>query len=154
MTRHLVYRTMRPGEEGMVCRLVRRVFDACVAPDFAEQGVREFLRFAEPEAMRARMQAGGFVLIAMDADRPSGMLEFVPPGHIAMMFVRERGQGIGRALLARVAERARAADPPMSVLTVHAAGPAVPIYRKLGFRPVGAVTTRNGITYTPMELSL
>lgn len=151
---HLVYRAMRPGEEAMVCDLVRQVFDACVAPDYGEDGVREFYRFAEPGAMRARIEAGGFVLVAVDADHPLGMLEFAPPGRIAMMFVRQRGRGIGKALLARALDRVRAANPGLPTLTVHAAPSAEPIYRKLGFRPVGAATTRNGITYRPMELSL
>lgn len=150
----LVYRAMRPGEEAAICDLVRHVFDACVAPDYAEEGVREFYRFAEPDAMRARMQAGGFVLVAAEADRPLGMLEFVPPSHIAMMFVRERGRGIGKALLAQTIRRVGTADPNASPLTVHAARPAETIYRKLGFEAVGPETTRNGIIYTPMALSL
>ena len=154
MVESLVYRTMQPGEERAVCDLVRQVFDARVAPDFAEEGVEEFYRFAESGAMQARIRSGGVVLVAVEADDLLGMLGFVPPNHVAMMFASLRGRGIGKALLKHAIGRVRAANPDVSTLTVHAARPAEPIYRKLGFWPVGPVTTKNGITYIPMELGL
>ena len=154
MIENPVYRTMRPGEERAVCDLVRQVFDACVGSDFAEEGVEEFYRFAEPGAMQARTQLGGVVLVAVEDDNLLGILELVPPNHVAMMFATLRGRGIGKALLKHAIGRVRAPNPDVSTLTVHAARPAEPIYRKLGFRPVGPVTTKTGITYIPMELGL
>ena len=154
MVEDLVYRTIQAGEENAVCDLVRQVFDTCVAPDFAEEGVEEFYRFAEPGAMQARVRSGGVVLVAVSADDLLGMLEFVPPNHVAMMFATRRGQGIGKALLTHAIGQVRTAHPDMPKLTVHAARSAEPIYQRLGFRPVGPVTTKNGITYIPMELGL
>jgi len=37
----ITYRTMQPGEERSAIQMVRRVFDAAVAPLFAEEGVSE-----------------------------------------------------------------------------------------------------------------
>ena len=79
------------------------------------------------------------------------MLEFVPPDHIALMFACIRGQGIGRELLTRTINQARASNPELAKLTVHSSLSAEPIYRKLGFRPTETATTENGITFIPME---
>ena len=145
---------MQSGEERSVCRLVSDVFDACIAGTFEPEGVAEFLDFAQPGAMSARMRSGGFVFVAIRADAPVGMLEFMRPDHVAMMFVRHRGQGIGKALLARTIAHLRAARPKLSKLTVHASRNAEPIYQRMGFHPVGGVTTDHGIIYIPMERTL
>lgn len=147
----MIYREMRSGEEQAVCELVRDVFNEFVAPEYGKAGIEEFFRFANPNAMKARMKAGGFVLVASRPDRVVGMLEFAPPDRIAMLFVSLRRQGIGKELLACAIRRIRAANPPVSKLTVHSSRYAEPIYRKMGFHQVGDVTTDHGITYIPME---
>ena len=154
MVDQIIYRLMRPGEERSVCRLVSDVFDACIAETFEPEGVAEFLDFVQPGAMKARMQSGGFVFVAIRAETPVGMLEFMRPDHVAMMFVRHRGEGIGKALLARTIGHLRAVCPKLSKLTVHASRNAEPIYQRMGFHPVGDVTTEHGIIYIPMERPL
>ena len=154
MIDQISYRLMRPGEERSVCRLVSEVFDACIAGTFDPEGVAEFLDFAQPGAMTTRMQSGGFVFVASLADAPVGMLEFMPPHHVAMMFVRHRGRGIGKALLARTIGHLRTVCPKLSKLTVHASRNAEPIYQRMGFHPVGGVTRDHGIIYIPMERPL
>ena len=147
-------RLMRPGEESSICALVREVFDACVAGGFGDDGVQEFLRFAKPDAMAKRIRSGGFVMAAFYGDRPEGMLEFMQPDRVAMMFVRLRGRGIGKELLARTIGHLRTVDRELSTLTVHASCNAEPIYRRLGFHPVGDITADHGIIYIPMERPL
>ena len=147
--RQIIYRDMKVGEEPIVCELVRQVFNECVAPDYGHAGIDEFFRFANPDAMSVRMQAGGFVLVAIRAERVVGMLEFAPPDHIALLFVSCRQQGIATELLARTVHRIR-----VTKLTVHSSRYAEPIYRKLGFYPVGDVVTDHGITYIPMDRNL
>ena len=147
----VVYRMMTTDEAPAVCALVRQVFDDCLSHEFGGDGVREFFNFANPDAMQERMRSGGFVYVALQAGRPVGMLEFVPPDHIALMFVRVRGQGIGKALLARTISQARASNPDLAKLTVHSSLYAEPIYKKLRFHPTGAATTENGITFIPMQ---
>lgn len=116
--------------------------------------MQEFFHFVNPSAMQARVRSGGFVLVASQSDKLVGMLEFVPPDHIAMLFVLMRRQAIAKELLARIVNQVRAASPGVSKLTVHSSRSAEPIYRRMRFRQVGTVTTKNGITYIPMELDL
>ncbi len=77
MKEQVIYRDMRSGEEPIVCELVRQVFNKLVAPDYGKAGAEEFFRFANPDAMKARLKAGGFVLVASRSEELVGMLEFV-----------------------------------------------------------------------------
>ena len=150
----IVYRKMHTGEEQKVCDLVRQVFNAFVASDYGQDGIEAFFRFANPGAMEERMQSDGFVLVAYQADALVGVLEFVPPDCIAMLFVAVQHQGIAKELLAQATSKARALNPGLLKLTVHSSLYAEPIYQKMGFCKTGSVTAEHGITYIPMELLL
>jgi hypothetical protein len=150
----IVYREMNPGEERAVCDLVSKVFNEFVSPDYEQEGIEEFFRFANPDAMEERMQSGGFVLVAYQADDLVGMLEFFPPDMIAMLFVTIQHQGVAKELLAQAINKVRVLNPESPKLTVHSSRYAEPIYKKMGFYKTGNTTTENGITYVPMELLL
>ena len=150
----IVYRTMKNGEERLVCDLVRRVFNEFVAADYGQEGIDEFFRFANPSELKKRTESGGFVFVACQADSLVGILEFLPPDSVAMLFVTVRHQGIAKELLARTVIKARTLNPLLSKLIVHSSPYAEPIYQKMGFSKTGNSRTENGITYIPMELSL
>lgn len=147
-------RLMRSGEEHEVCALVARVFRTHVAGDFSPEGVQEFLQYAEPAAMAARSRKGDRVLVAAEGGRILGMVELMMPDHIAMLFVEDRGRGLGRVLVERGVDLCRQADPGLERVRVHASLYAVPVYRKLGFLAEHPERTENGITYVPMVLDL
>ncbi|MDJ0833232.1 MAG: GNAT family N-acetyltransferase [Gammaproteobacteria bacterium] len=150
----IIYRQMKTGEEQAVSRLVEHVFNEFVAADLEPAGIAEFFRFANPVALRARRQPDGFVLVACQGDDIVGMLEFIPPDRIAMLFVSLRGQGIAGELLAGAIRRIRANNPQLVNLTVNSSLYAEPFYRKLGFQPTADATTVNGIRFIPMQRSL
>ena len=148
----ILYRQMNPGEEQAVCDLVNQVFNEFVAPDYGQEGIEEFFRFANPGAMEERMQSGGLVLVAYQADVLVGMLEFFPPDRIAMLFVALQHQGIAKKLVAHAINKARDINPDLSKLTVHSSPYAEPIYLKMGFNKIGNAKKEQGIMYIPMEL--
>ena len=150
----IVYAEMKPGEEPAVCALIERVFNEFVAPDFAQEGIDEFFRFANPPAVAERVRSGAFVLVAKQGGELVGVLEFRPPGHLSMMFVTLRRRGIAKELLAGALRKARSQNPCVPTVTVNSSPYAVPVYQKMGFRQIGSMTTHNGITYIPMELPL
>lgn len=150
----IVYREMRTGEEAAVCELVARVFKEMVAPDYESEGIEEFFRFANPIAMAERVRSGGFVLVARQSGNLVGVLEFVLPDRIAMLFVTLRKQGIAKELVARAIEKARSEIPDLSKVAVHSSPYAELAYQKMGFRRTGNETTEHGIRYVPMELPL
>jgi GNAT superfamily N-acetyltransferase len=145
---------MSQGEEQEVCALVARVFDEYVAGDFSAEGVAEFYGYAEPSAMAERIKKGDKVLLAEEQGRILGMLELKVPDHIAMLFVEERGRGVGRALVERALQLCKEETDGAERVSVHASLYAVPIYRKPGFEAEGPARTENGITYVPMVLRL
>lgn len=150
----ITYEEMRSGEEQAVCKIVELVFNQLVAPDYEPEGVEEFFKFANAAAMADRVRSGGFVIVAKQSGKLVGMLEFVPPDRIAMLFVTLRSQGIGQELLARAIKKARSVNPGLSRVTVHSSPYAESAYERMGFRRTGNATTENGIRYTPMELWL
>ncbi|MEW8406009.1 MAG: GNAT family N-acetyltransferase [Candidatus Thiodiazotropha taylori] len=150
----IIYREMAPGEEQVVCNLVTQVFNEFVASDYGQDGIEEFFRFANPEAMKERMQSNGFVIVAVENDTIVGMLEFFPPDIVALLFVTVRHRGIAKELLAQSIDKARTSSPSLSKLIAHSSPYAQPIYQNMGFHNTGNETTENGITYIPMELSL
>lgn len=147
-----MYREMNIGEEKAVCELVEQVFNEYVASEYGQEGLEEFFRFANPLAMKKRMQSGGFVLVAHQANVLVGMLEFFPPDCIAMLFVAIKRQGIAKELLAQAITKSLALNPSLAKLTVHSSPYAEPIYQKMGFQRTGDTIIENGITYIPMEL--
>lgn len=146
-----IYRDMQRGEEQGIIALVRRVFEACVAPAFAPQGVAEFYRFLE--ALPRRLADGvSFVLLALEEERPVGMIEMRDGEHIALFFVdmSHQRRGIGRALLAQAIARALCAHPALPTISVHASPNAVPAYERMGFHATGDERQMNGIRFVPM----
>lgn len=97
----IYYRTMQSGEEKDICALIKAVFDKLVAPDFNDEGIKEFYRFANPVSMAERSALGSFIFLALRYEKIVGMIEFMPPDRIVLLFVDYRGHGIARELLDR-----------------------------------------------------
>ncbi len=152
--REIAIRKIAPGEEDAVCARGRQVCEQSNRQDSGSEGVAEFCRFADPRAMTERVAQGGLVLGAFAEQQLVGMLEFVAPDRIALMFVTQRHHGIGSALLKELLSHVRNATPSVTKLTVHASRQAAPVYEKMGFRQIGDIRTEHGITYLPMTRDL
>ena len=145
---------MRPGEENDVCSLVARVFGTFVAPQYTQEGVDEFLRYAEPEAMAARARANHFVLLAEMDGRLVGMIEVRNCDHISLLFVEGefQKQGVARDLVRRAIQRCMLNRSKLGRVTVNSSPNAVEAYKHMGFRPLGPEQTANGIRFVPMAV--
>lgn len=150
----IVCEEMSSGEEQAVCKLVEHVFDELVAPDYEQEGIDEFFRFANAAAMAERVRSGGYVLVAKQSGKLVGVLEFMPPDRIAMLFVTLPGQGIAKELVARAIKKARCEKHAISKVTVHSSLQAEKAYQKMGFRRSGSIAIEHGIRHIPMELLL
>ena len=154
MAKYIKYREMKPGEDQDVCNLANYVFNKYVAPDYEQEGVDEFFRFSNPDAMQQRTQSKGFVLVAYQDDTLVGMIEFFPPNVVAMLFVTFQHHGIAKELLAKLITKVNEIFPDIKKLIVHSSPYAEMIYQKMGFLKTGEATKDKGIIYIPMELSL
>lgn len=113
-----------------------------------EQGVPEELEWDDDDA-------GAIHLLAVDADdTPIGCARLLPDGHIGRMAVLQswRGKGVGRALLQKALELARAQGHAIVRLSAqtHAAG----FYRRHGFIAEGDEYLEAGIPHLAMKISL
>lgn len=142
--------------------LVSRVFWEFEAPEYSGEGVAEFMSYIEPAQVAARLRSGEeCLLVCHRGSALAGVLAYrrVPPGrghraeaHISLLFVDKahHRQGIAKALFGAMAQRVRA-QKEARLFTVNSSPYAVPVYRRLGFKPAGAEQLTNGIRYTPMR---
>ena len=147
---------MEPGDEERVCRLVRQVFNDFVAPLYAQEGVEEFLRYADPGLMAKRAQSNHLALIAEANGELIGAIEMRDFNHISLLFVarEKQRQGIGRQLLQEALTIARRYEPGLSEVDVHSSPNAVDAYERLGFQAVGPEELENGISFIPMRMRM
>ncbi|MBO5621994.1 MAG: GNAT family N-acetyltransferase [Butyrivibrio sp.] len=126
------------------------------APDYTQEGIRNFKNFVNDEMLRKMFLAGYYQLfVAVDEGKCVGMLTLREKTHISLLFVDEKYHlhGVGSALIKFVSKYA-VDEEGIDKLTVNASPYAVDFYRKIGFRDIGPVTSADGISYTPMELEL
>lgn len=143
-------RTMFAGEEDAVCELVNQSFMQAVAPSFSGDGIAEFRKHAEAEAMAARCENGNIVLVAEKDHETVGMIEVRDEKHICLFFVNpdEQGKGTGRILL----DEALLLCGESPEITVNSSPNSVAVYEHLGFVPLGPEQEKDGIRFTPMCL--
>jgi|WetSurMetagenome_2_1015567.scaffolds.fasta_scaffold00230_15 GNAT superfamily N-acetyltransferase len=143
-------------EEAAACfNLVKRVFDACVAPDYCEQGVAFYYSFITPQYVENWRNGNRICYVARDGKSIVGIIDVRDGFHITMFFVDvgHQKQGIGRALLDRALAECRRKNPSLGMLEVHSSPFAVGIYEQLGFEKKDVEREVNGIRFTRMELN-
>ncbi len=152
----IIYRPMNPNEVNDVNRLVTRVFNEFVAPEYSLEGIQEFQRYIQPAAFLARLQTKHFSLISVERDKIVGMIEVRNHNHISLLFVPPEfhRRGIAKELWHRALQICQAARPDLTEISVNSSSCAVPVYAKLGFRRSGDKQTINGIAFIPMVLKL
>lgn len=148
------YRFMKKGEEGRAFALIEKVFNEFVAPDYEQDGVDEFFRFANPQAMAGRRGPEQIVIIAEKGEDIVGVIEMRSSNHIAMLFVGNRGEGIAKGLFKKAVKVCLNRHPDIKTITVNSSPFAESIYSKMGFKTTGPVQKKNGIIFVPMACEL
>jgi hypothetical protein len=83
-------RPMRPEEARPVCDLVTRVFNQFVAPTYAPEGAREFLRYVDPAKLVQCSQGNHCTIVAESRWQIVGMVEVRNGNHVSLLFVEAR----------------------------------------------------------------
>lgn len=151
-----VYRPTRPGEEAAVSNLVARSFNEFIAPDFLEEGIEEFFKYANPRSLERRSGNNHFLLVAEIGGKIAGMIEVREMSHISMLFVDKahHRKGIGRELLRLALERIKSGGSAPVEITVNSSRFAVPFYESLGFVKTCDEKIIYGVVHVPMALTL
>jgi len=156
MNAKAVIREIHKGEETKACQLVIECFSEFVAPDYGNEGVKEFLKYANPDSMQDRLEHGNFVLVAVVNGLITGVIEVRSNNHVSLLFVKKEYQGRGTAtkLLELAIRKCRLAKHDIDYIEVNSSLYAVKIYERLGFIKINTEQLVNGIRFIPMKLQL
>lgn len=132
--------------------LVWQVFSEFEAPEYTEQGVREFASFIEHDAIKKRIESGDLLFWGcFDGDDLTGVIATRNTNHICLLFVRKEHhrKGIARRLYSAVLESCEAQS--FNEITVNSSPYAAEAYRHLGFADTDSEQIINGIRFIPMR---
>lgn len=154
MTTLIEYDRLRPGEEASALELVLAVFDEHVAPGFSPQGIAEFRKFANGEALESRLREGSVLFVGRRGGDLVGVVEVLGGRHLAMLFVdsARQGEGVGKELVRLAVAHCLAGDA--RELTVNASPGSTGFYRLMGFEALSEEEEANGIRFVPMKRAL
>ncbi len=148
MSKIFEIRTLKNGEVVEACNLVARTFNEFIAPEFSEEGVEEFFKYANPRAFKRRLESGYFAMVSEIDGKLAGMIEVKANDHISMLYVDKafHRRGIARGLIKEVLPLICKS----SNITVNSSRYAVPFYEKLGFIQFEDEKTIYGVIHIPM----
>jgi phosphinothricin acetyltransferase len=147
---------MVPGEEETVINIVTEVFNEFVAPQYSDEGITEFYKYANAINLAERSKENHFTVIAELNNMPVAIIEIRNNDHVALFFNKAKSQkkGIGKELLKYAVGVCLKNNPTIQKITVNSSPNATKAYEKMGFTAVGEEQCINGIKFVPMSLDL
>lgn len=127
-------------------KLVWRVFLEYEAPDYSDEGIKEFKKSIDDvNWVNAREFYGAFI-----EEKLVGVIATKDATHIALFFVdgKFQGQGIGKKLYNKIIELNN-----QGFFTVNSSPYAHKIYKHLGFMDTDIEQCINGLRFYPMKNS-
>lgn len=152
----IVIRYLKPEEWDDAMALAWKIFLRYEAGEYTEEGIHSFLDLISDERLKRLFEFGEYpVYAAFDGEELIGMISLRSVNHISLLFVSDayHRQGVGRSLIEEMKAHVRR-DGRRDTITVNAAPFAVEFYHAVGFEDTDAVTTQNGIIFTPMQSGL
>jgi GNAT superfamily N-acetyltransferase len=156
MENQLTYRIMVPGEEETVINIVTEVFNEFIAPQYSEEGITEFYKYANAAALAERSKVNHFTVIAEHDNNPVAIIEVRNNNHVSFFFNKAKFQrkGIGKQLLNYAIGICLKNNPTIQKITVNSSPNATKAYEKMGFTAEGEEQCVHGIKFVPMSLDL
>lgn len=141
----MIIRRIKKEEMPEALKLVWKVFLEFEAPDYSEEGIKEFKKAIDDNKwIDARDFYGAFT----ENNKIVGVIATKDISHIALFFVdgKYHKQGIGKKLFARVKE-----INSYGFFTVNSSPYAHEIYKHLGFVDTDKEQCINGLKFYPMR---
>lgn len=148
-------RPLKKDEWDDAMALVWRTFLRFDAEDYSLEGVESFKDFITDRTLQRMFEVGVYrVFGAFIDNKIVGMISLRNEFMISLLFVdgSHHYAGIGKALIGYLNNIVK--EEGHSRVIVNAAPYALDFYYHLGFKATGALTTNEGIKYTPMEIMI
>lgn len=147
----MLVRALHLHEVEQAVLLIQEVFLETEARDLAKYAVDSFLQMQTKEGFLRQLQKSEAVFLGAFSDRSEllGVL-FAEGSYLSHLYVRRRGEGIGKVLLLSYEEILRN-RMESEVITLNATRSAVPFYELLGFVVKDNTQEICGISFVPME---
>jgi len=144
------------GQEYQITKLIRRVYDEFVAPDYTDDGNEFFYDWISPEKIADRQKQHVNLYTATINSEIVGMIEIRENKNISLLFVDKdyHGKGIAKGLFLTALKECLAKDNSLDKFYVHASPYSIPAYERLGFKKTREMHEEHGIKYLPMEMEL
>ena len=148
------YRRMKHGDESQVFNFITGVFNQFVAPEFSQEGIDEFMKYIQPDALVNHLKKNHFGILASVGSKIIGVIMAREYNHVALFFVDSQHQrrGIGRELFRKALEYCSRHDVNTSQITVNTPSNSVNAYKNLNFEPTDKEQCINGIRFVPMTM--
>lgn len=146
-------RWAKPEDWDETMNMVWKTFMEFEAPDYSEEGIRNFRDFITDGMIHRMFLAGNYpMLVAVEDGRIVGAISVRNCNRISLLFVDAayHKRGIGRALVDRMSRYLKEEKQELYV-SVMAAPYAVGFYRTLGFYAYSPEEQFAGIRVTSME---
>ncbi|MEQ8736749.1 MAG: GNAT family N-acetyltransferase [Rhodospirillaceae bacterium] len=130
---------IRPAQETDIVALVE-LFQSSIETQASEHYTEAQVEAWSGRATETSFQdfiLGPTTFVAVDESGPMGFCGYAKDGHITSLYIRPdcKGQGVGRALLQHVLDRASADG--VNAFHAEASAMAIPLFEKLGFEKAG-----------------
>ncbi|MBP3463566.1 MAG: GNAT family N-acetyltransferase [Clostridia bacterium] len=144
-------REMNLNELEETMELVKKVFDEFEAPEYSDEGIKNFYKFANVENIKKLLKENLKIVIVKDYSKIIGMLAIRDNSHIGMLFVDKayHRKGIAKYLI-RYAKGLYGMNN--TDITVNSSPYAVEIYKRMGFEILSNEKETDGIRFIPMVL--
>lgn len=145
---------MKQGEEPLVVDLVLKVFTEFVAPQYSSEGIAEFRKFVNVNALEDRFVAGNPIILAESGRKIIGVIEMRDNSHIALLFIEKAFQrmGIAKKLINEGIKTCKKRNQNIYRFTVNSSPNAFDAYDNIGFKGSWSEKAVNGIRFIPMVL--
>ena len=131
--------------------LLTALAEEFIVGEFSEEGRRHLLAHFSVTEMAERLVSTKYRFQVAEIDGALvGVVAVRERSHLQYLFVSRACQrmGVARCLWEQARQQAGTAS---GRFTVNASSYAMPAYRRLGFKVVGAVQETNGVRFQPME---
>lgn len=137
--------------------LVWDVFSEFEAPEYSDEGIKNFKDFIKPDQLYENSK-NGFMSFwgCFDNQKLVGIIASRESCHISLLFVKKEyhHKGIARMLFNKLKTEIVSGNLNIEFITVNSSPFAVKIYERFGFTAADKELLQDGLRFTPMKYKL